>query len=180
MAGRHDVDAARALTGQRTAPGIGLENHSVRPSSRRLPVSRRDRSSAAAPGRSSSTSVFPAEFVADCPEALVPDEFLVVSKPNRLPFSPDGRATPSTHGVPRQLARLLATAFITVRLLGVGHGRVLGLVDAVTGSMEHRLMAEPFDSLPLSLRAVVAACRASAFRIGPVDRSTLDLLTVAE
>lgn len=126
-------------------------------------------------------------FLAECARVLRPAGTIAVSTPNRLTFSPDGRAPRNPFHTrelsPAELAALLEPRFVVTRLLGVHHGRRLRRAERVHGSLVAGQLDAPVDGWSPALRTAVHQVRAADFAVRedsrrwPLERS-LDLLAI--
>jgi SAM-dependent methyltransferase len=120
-------------------------------------------------------------FLRQIREVLRPGGLLLLSTPNRETFSPAGEinAFHVYEYTAEELEALLQVHFGYVRTAGLHHGLVLRAADrAVGGSLQHRMMTTPFESLPLRTRTLVRSVRSRQFVVGATDGS-LDLLATA-
>jgi SAM-dependent methyltransferase len=120
-------------------------------------------------------------FVRRVGEILRPGGVLLLSTPNRETFSPDGEisAFHVYEYTAEELEALLRVHFDEVHVAGLHHGALLRAADrAAGGSLQHSLMATPFDELPARVRTLVRSVRRRHFRVGP-PAGSLDLLATA-
>jgi SAM-dependent methyltransferase len=121
-------------------------------------------------------------FLRQVKSLLRPGGALLLSTPNRDTFSPD--SPPNAFHVyeytAEELEALLRVHFQRVAVAGLREGGVLRRLQRVVGgSLQHLLMAAPFEELPRRVRTVARATRAGWFHSGPAVGS-LDLLAIAE
>jgi SAM-dependent methyltransferase len=121
----------------------------------------------------------PGEFVEACRRALRPGGRLIVSTPNALTFPP-GNPSHVHEYEATEVRGLLGSAFPDVRVLGIGHGPGLHLLDRVLGEpLQHRLVARPYKAQPAWLRAVLRTVTSRDFRLTDRTEGCLDLFIVA-
>jgi SAM-dependent methyltransferase len=121
----------------------------------------------------------PGEFVEACRRALRPAGRLIVSTPNPATFPP-GNPSHVHEYEATELRELLAAAFPDVRVLGIGHGPGLRLLDRVVGEpLHHRLIVRPYRGQPAWLRAVLRTVTSRDFHITVRTEECLDLFAVA-
>ena len=127
-------------------------------------------------------------FVAECARILAGHGLLVLTTPNRLTFSPDWvPGTPPANPFhsreldPRELVALLEPRFDVVRLMAVGHGRLIVDHEREHGDVVAAQLAAAPDEWDDELAQLVAKVDATDFVIShhDVDRG-LDLFVVAE
>jgi SAM-dependent methyltransferase len=121
----------------------------------------------------------PGEFVEACRRALRPGGRLIVSTPNALTFPP-GNPSHVHEYEATEVRGLLGSAFPDVRVLGIGHGPGLHLLDRVLGEpLQDRLVARPYKAQPAWLRAVLRTVTSRDFRLTDRTEGCLDLFIVA-
>jgi SAM-dependent methyltransferase len=121
----------------------------------------------------------PGEFVEACRRALPPGGRLIVSTPNALTFPP-GNPSHVHEYEATQVRGLLRSAFPDVRILGIGHGPGLRLLDRVLGEpLQHRLIERPYPAQPAWLRTVLRTVTSRDFRLTGRTEGCLDLFAVA-
>jgi SAM-dependent methyltransferase len=118
-------------------------------------------------------------FVDTCRRSLRPGGRLVVSTPNALTFPP-GNPSHVHEYEASEVRRLFGSVFPDVRVLGIGHGPGLHLLDRVLGEpLQHRLVAQPYPAQPAWLRAVLRTVTSRDFRLTGRTEGCLDLFAVA-
>ena len=121
----------------------------------------------------------PGEFVEACRRALRPGGRLIVSTPNALTFPP-GNPSHVHEYEATEVRGLLGSVFPDVRVLGIGHGPGLHLLDRVLGEpLQHRLVARPYKAQPAWLRAVLRTVTSRDLRLTDRTEGCLDLFTLA-
>jgi SAM-dependent methyltransferase len=120
-------------------------------------------------------------FIAQSRELLRPGGVLILTTPNRETFSPSGVVNPFHvyEYTADELEGLLRVHFERLTIRGIHAGARLRLLDLVSrGTVQHRLMATPYEQLPARLRRALERITARHFRLGRA-RGSLDLLAVA-
>src|ERR687887_595957 len=184
---------AAALAGRGDVVALEFDAGSVLHASRRYPALRLIRGDACRlPFRAGSFDVVVAlqtlehlvcadRFIAHSRALLRPGGVLILTTPNRETFSPSGVVNPYHvyEYTADELDGLLRVHFERVYVRGVRAGARLRLLDVMSGgSVQHRLMATPYEHLPAWLRNALERVTARHFRLGRA-RGSLDLLAVA-
>jgi SAM-dependent methyltransferase len=121
----------------------------------------------------------PGEFVDSSRRALRPGGRLVLSIPNALTFPPGNPSHVHEYDA-EEIRGLLGSLFPEVRVLGIGHGPGLRLLDRVLGEpLQHRLIARPYEGQPAWLRAVLRTVTSRDFHLTDGTEECLDLFAVA-